>query len=124
MGIIDFQTAIIIDPIETKKRNRERESLDGYIFGVENLVYLSSYVLASRSSDVSSQFRRVHPDRAGLETRAERGGARKRTISTSIFAKHYTTTTQRIHVDSLTFPPNTFSPPNRLDRDGFFAIGF
>lgn len=38
-------------------------------YGEENFVYLSSYVLASRSSDVSSQFGRLQSDQLQLETR-------------------------------------------------------
>lgn len=58
-----------------------------------------SYVLAPRSSDVSSQFRRLQSDRRGrrgLKRGQKRGGGgegeggyAKEPISTSIFAKHY-----------------------------------
>lgn len=40
-----------------------RKRVSRVCHGEENFVYLSSYVLASRSSDVSSQFRRLQSDR-------------------------------------------------------------
>lgn len=46
-------------------------------YGEENFVYLSSYVLASRSSDVSSQFGRLQSDQLQLQARGEDGGTRK-----------------------------------------------
>lgn len=44
-------------------------------YGEENFVYLSSYVLASRSSDVSSQFGRLQSDQ--LQAAAGEGRQRK-----------------------------------------------
>lgn len=46
-------------------------------YGEENFVYLSSYVLASRSSDVSSQFGRLQSDQLQLQARGETGRGRK-----------------------------------------------
>ena len=52
-------------------------SLDGR-YGEENFVYLSSYVLASRSSDVSSQFGRLQSDQLQLQARGENGGGTRK----------------------------------------------
>jgi len=47
-------------------------------YGEENFVYLSSYVLASRSSDVSSQFGRLQSDQLQLQARGKTGETRGR----------------------------------------------
>lgn len=47
-------------------------------YGEENFVYLSSYVLASRSSDVSSQFGCLQSDQLQAREKRENGGGRGR----------------------------------------------
>lgn len=91
---------------EKVRRPLKYSSLGGR-YGEENFVYLSSYVLASRSSDVSSQFGRLQSDQLQLQAEGNRKGRKKtremriarirggpsrkvkEPISTPIFAKHY-----------------------------------
>lgn len=92
-------------------------------YGEENFVYLLSYVLAPRSSDVSSQFRRLQSDRRGgrswneARTREEAGsGYAEEPISTSIFAKHYryddaARVQQPVHVRAPGVPRRVREPP-------------
>lgn len=58
------------------RRPLKYSSLGGR-YGEENFVYLSSYVLASRSSDVSSQFGRLQSDQLQLQAEGSRKGRKK-----------------------------------------------